>query len=313
MAEKKSIWPGDLLVTFKAGLVTHEMLEITPAQQKSLVAQKRRGGAEGREAEIILETCRIAMIKWLGECDLEEELEALPPATSNDGTSNWGGANGVAGKMRPTGRMRSRWIGDDIRAPSGPQYGDWKDGRPDDYFRLITDNFDDFFQSVELFNPGVMMRSAMAKKALNLSSMGVTPEEHIELLKMEPRYEENTRWFQKNLLKCRSEAMRKLADVPKRERVEPKVAMAMAVADDEDVEVSKPRGRPKGSKDKAKRAEPGGKRLRDYKEKVEARRRELQAKGVIQQATGVIEADEEEPDTDDVTAGDTEDSEEENE
>lgn len=273
-------WPGDLLTTFRASLVTHEMLEIKPADQIGLVARKRRGGSEGREAEIQLELCRIAIIKWLGECDLCEVLEPVPPGEGMQG-----------GKMRRTGRFRSRWIGDYIRGNSGVQYGNWADGTPDDYFRLITDNFDEFFQKIEFFDFNRMALDPAAK--LGLRGLGLDASDHAQTLKYNPKYEENLRWFSSNMPRFRREAVAKFADEPKRPRVEPKQSIAALAADDEDVQVeTKPRGRPVGSKDKAKRTEKGFAKFKKHLKIVDVRKRELEDAGVIARATGVVDESE---------------------
>lgn len=222
--EDKHRWPGDLLTVMRANLITHEMLGITEMDQIKLPGLSRAGGKEGREADKKMEVCRVLILKWLEECDVYEH---------NIGTDK-----------NPEYVIRSRWVPDFTRA----EYGEHKDGQPDDFFRMITDNFHDFFSRMELFVP----RNVGRGNEVNLAKIGETPEMQRERRLNDPRHIDNKAWFEANFEKVRSEVWKDLADEPMATRLTPTERVTASK-----VTKTRKRGRPRGSKDVVKRKEKG--------------------------------------------------------
>lgn len=276
MAKSKLQWPGDILETLGASCVTHAMLGITEVEQLNLVAKRRIGGREGRDAAIKIETARRLVIKWLSECDLYEVM------AETDGTGpNGDGPQGHL--MRPSGVFRSRWIGDYERAINGPTYGNWKDGAPDDHLKFISDNFDEFFQTMRLFVPRRIGSDVSARKALD--AVGMTPDLQAQYLQAGPKYEANLNWFSIEHPKARLEAARMFEGEPLDSRLPLSKAVVAATNDEENPSVHKAqRGRPRGAKDTKKRTEKGMKALNAFK----ARRDQSKQKANDERATTAV-------------------------
>lgn len=266
----KQKWPGNLLTVMRANLITHEMLGITEMDQIKLPGLSRAGGKDGREADKKMEVCRVLILKWLEECDVYEH---------NIGTDT-----------NPEYVIRSRWVPDFTRA----EYGEHKDGQPDDFFRMITDNFHDFFSRMELFVP----RNVGRGNEVNLAKIGETPETQLERRLNDPRYIDNKAWFESHFEKVRAGVWKDLAEQPMVSKLTPTERVTATKTTK-----TRKRGRPRGAKDVVKRKERGMPRSgSDEMALVRARRAEKAAERERTAAiAGMKETDV--SDDDDVTEG----------